>query len=535
MFRKMSLSILSAAVVAGTLVMLVPQAALAAPPVSPDPGVWSADGKVYSLTHANGVVYAGGTFKRVLGFAGQKGTVLNIAAFNQQTGVWIPSFAATVEYSTGAAVKVNALAVSADGSTLYIGGQFDTVDGQPTLNFAAVDATTGALDTSVNISTNKGAVDVILVGPDLIYLGGAFTKVNGEARRHLAALNLDGTLNETWVPTTDAGNCPSQYYNSNTCSNGGNGTVRSLTLSADGNTVFIGGEFYWVNGIGSGHERNCIARVDAATGALDPWAVPFKEIIDDAQSHKPGPNMLWKMVLWPASNPTTIIGAFGRVPNYVQAFHLDLGTNGHTLWGPVGTSGNDESMSLSPDGTRIFVGGHFGTGRLDQQFCGQWVHGLMSLHPDTGQPYCDWFPAIKPFGGVNAPGHGIDKPNFVGAWANFIDGNALWVGGFFTSISGVTQSGIARFTLSGSPPPPVPVISGFTPTQGPVGTPVTISGYGFTGTTEVSFGAVDASYTVNNDGQITATVPAGAVTAPITVVAPGGTVDTGLKKFHVTA
>src|SRR5437762_1107074 len=62
MFRRMSLSLLSAAVVAGTLVMLVPQAALAAPPANPDPGVWSADGKVYSLAHANGVVYAGGTF-----------------------------------------------------------------------------------------------------------------------------------------------------------------------------------------------------------------------------------------------------------------------------------------------------------------------------------------------------------------------------------------------------------------------------------------------------------------------------------------
>src|SRR5262245_3280922 len=223
MFRKMSLSLLSAAIVAGTLVMLVPQVALAPPRVTPDPGVCSVDGKVYSWAHATGVVYAGGTFKRVLGFAGQKGAVLNIAAFNQQTGVWIPSFAATVEYSTGADVKVNALAVSADGSTLYIGGQFDTVDGQPTVNFAAVDATTGALDSSVNISTNKGAVDVILVGPNLIYMGGAFTKVNGQSRKHLAALNLDGTLNDTWVPTTDAGNCPSQYYNSNTCSNGGNG------------------------------------------------------------------------------------------------------------------------------------------------------------------------------------------------------------------------------------------------------------------------------------------------------------------------
>ena len=71
-------------------------------------------------------------------------------------------------------------------------------------------------------------MNVILTGPNLIYLGGAFTKVNGEDRGHLAAMNPDGTLNETWQPTTAAGNCPAPYYNVNTCSNGGNGTVRSL-------------------------------------------------------------------------------------------------------------------------------------------------------------------------------------------------------------------------------------------------------------------------------------------------------------------
>ena len=96
------------------------------------------------------------------------------------------------------------------------------------------------------------------------------------------------------------------------------------------------------------------------------------------------------------------------------------------------------------------------------------------------------------------------------------------------------QSGIARFTIVGSPPPPPPYISGFTPTKGPIGTTVVITGASFTGTTEVKFGEVDATYTVNNDGQITATVPDGAITAPITVVTPGGSVDTGLKKFHVT-
>jgi hypothetical protein len=158
----------------------------------------------------------------------------------------------------------------------------------------------------------------------------------------------------------------------------------------------------------------------------------------------------------------------------------------------------------------------------------------MSLNPANGSVYCDWFPAIRPFGGQNAPGHGQSPPNYVGGWANFVDGNALWIGGYFTSLNGVAQSGIARFTIVGSPPPPPPYISGFTPTKGPIGTPVVITGASFTGTTAVKFGDVAGSYHVDNDGQITATVPAGAITAPITVVAPGGTVDTGLKKFHVT-
>jgi hypothetical protein len=274
--------------------------------------------------------------------------------------------------------------------------------------------------------------------------------------------------------------------------------------------------------------------VSAADGSLDPWAVtPFNAIIDDAQTHKPGPNMLWKILV----TPTRVYGGFGRVPNYVQAFSLDTGTNGTSQW-KINTNGNDESLALSPDGTRLFVGGHFGTAVLDQTFSncpGAWVHGLMSINVATHVVNCDWLPTIQPYGGQNAPGSGLSPPNYVGGWANFVDGNFLWVGGYFTSIAGAPQSGIARFTLVGSPPPPVPVISTFAPTKGPIGTVVTITGFGFTGTTEVSFGSVDAvTYSVDNDTQITATVPDGAITAPISVVAPGGSANSGLKKFHVT-
>ncbi len=62
------------------------------------------------------------------------------------------------------------------------------------------------------------------------------------------------------------------------------------------------------------------------------------------------------------------------------------------------------------------------------------------------------------------------------------------------------------------------VISGFTPNTGIAGTVVTISGSGFTGATDVQFNGLTASYLVDNDGQITATAPAGVSTGPITVV-----------------
>jgi len=73
-----------------------------------------------------------------------------------------------------------------------------------------------------------------------------------------------------------------------------------------------------------------------------------------------------------------------------------------------------------------------------------------------------------------------------------------------------------------------PVIAGFTPTSGPVGTSVVISGSALTGATAVAFNGTNAStYSVDNDGQITATVPVGATTGPVSVTSPGGTASNG--------
>jgi len=530
LIHRTARALLLTAVVAGALATLAPQGALAISQ-TPDNTGWAVSGKVYAYADYGNVVYAGGAFNKVTGPVGDHYAVGNLVAFDATTGAWISTFTPTVTSSAGA-VKISALAVSPDGGTLYVGGQFTTVDGQPAQNFAAIDTATGLLVPGFSVSANQ-AVDVLLAGPDLLYMGGAFTKVNGENRDHAAAISFDGTLSETWIVSTEAGNCPAPYYSASTCSNGGDGTVRSMAMSTDGKTVFIGGEFYYVNGT----PRNCIARVSALNGATDPWTTKnWTDVVDDAQTHKPGPNMAWHII----ATDTRLYVGFGRVPNYLQVFRLDDGSVGDTVW-RIGTPGNVESLALWIDPNNasnklLFAGGHFGTAVLDYSMCGTYAHGLISVNPDTGAYNCSWIPTLKPFGGQPpAPGCCVAPPNYVGGWTMFITGNSLWVGGYFTSVAGVAQSGIARFTISGSPPPPLPEFGTFTPTKGPVGALVTIPGFGFTGATDVQFNGVSAtSFTVVSDTRITATVPVGATTGPITVVAPGGTVNTGTKKFHVT-
>jgi IPT/TIG domain len=89
--------------------------------------------------------------------------------------------------------------------------------------------------------------------------------------------------------------------------------------------------------------------------------------------------------------------------------------------------------------------------------------------------------------------------------------------------TGADTPSTADFTVETAPA--APTITSFTPTAGPIGTSVTITGTKFCGTTAVKFNTTTATaVTVNSATSITATVPTGATTGKISVTNTIGTV-----------
>ncbi|GAB3871045.1 hypothetical protein GCM10028824_20390 [Hymenobacter segetis] len=85
-----------------------------------------------------------------------------------------------------------------------------------------------------------------------------------------------------------------------------------------------------------------------------------------------------------------------------------------------------------------------------------------------------------------------------------------------------------------APVAPAPVIASFSPTSGPVGTTITVTGSNLTGTTALTLNGVAVTgFTVVNATTITFAVPTGATSGPIAVTTPGGTA-TSTGTFTVT-
>ncbi|MFL5962237.1 MAG: IPT/TIG domain-containing protein [Gaiellaceae bacterium] len=123
------------------------------------------------------------------------------------------------------------------------------------------------------------------------------------------------------------------------------------------------------------------------------------------------------------------------------------------------------------------------------------------------------------------------------------DGCTFWYTGEYYDAHPTTkaednwQTRIGSFQLPGcsGTVATAPTVSDFSPTSGSPGTPVTVTGTGFTGATSVTFnGTAASSFTVGSDTQLTATVAVGSTSGPIAVTNSAGTGTSG-GSFTVTA
>src|SRR3954469_4516949 len=109
---------------------------------------WRADGVGWATLIVGNTVYVGGDFPTVRNNAGTiVVTRANLAAFDVTTGELISTFTA----NTNGIVR----ALATDGTRLFVGGFFTTVNGSTRNRVAALDLATGAVDPGWNANSNN--------------------------------------------------------------------------------------------------------------------------------------------------------------------------------------------------------------------------------------------------------------------------------------------------------------------------------------------------------------------------------------------
>lgn len=167
-------------------------------------------------------------------------------------GAYIRNRVAAIKISTGTltsfnpSVNSNVEALCVRNDVLFLGGNFSKINGQ-TRNFVgAVNAVTGIV-LPWNPNAN-GRVSAILAKGDTVFLGGSFTSVNLQSRNKLAAITYNTATLAWWFTPNPDGNVN--------------------VLIRDGNTLFVGGEFSNI----SSSSRGGIACYNLSTMGLAGWS-----------------------------------------------------------------------------------------------------------------------------------------------------------------------------------------------------------------------------------------------------------------------
>ena len=376
-------------------------------------------GQVEALALVGDTLYVGGIFSSVNGVPRS-----GLAAIGTDAVGTLRALDATFDSPFG----VSRLAVS--GDTIFIGGDFQAVNGQPRARLAALERSTGTLR-----SWNPGAdnyVRGIAVANDVVYVGGTFTMLGGEPRNFVGAVGAVDGVARAWNPA------PSAYLNS---------------LTIDGDVVYITGGFTQV----AGQTRVAAAAV-GTDGVLRAWnpGLPAAENITVAgdivymtgqfsaagfaartglaavgkdgvlRDWNPAPDG-WPRAIAVAGDKVYVGGYLNHFRGTARTRLAAIRPDG-TLdaWAPQ-TNGQVNALALAGD--TVFAGGAFSSGKAENQ-PSQTRNRLAAFGTDGALR--DWNPDAS----------GIVK-------ALVADNGVVYAGGEFTTIGGVSRRYAAAIGTNG--------------------------------------------------------------------------------------
>jgi hypothetical protein len=349
--------------------------------------------------------------------------------------------------ASGTPDSFSSIALSSDGTQLYVGGKFLISGHQNLLSIAILSATAGtpAVNPNFNASTNSNTwvntVATNAVGK--LFVGGTFTSVGGVLRTNIAAIDLSTGKATEWTspyhtigPITaiesDGNYIYAGYdliYNTlppgvfktsisssatgyGNWSTGGTTTDHVLALNLQNSDLYVGGQFSTLNGMTG--LRN-IARLDAGSGTVSTWkpvigstSEPVTQIAIDGN----------RVIL---GGKFTTINTSTTMASLVA---IDSSSGALSSWTDPGLTGGVDSMLIIPANTYSFA-----------------PNGAVLVGNGSGIKLVDPSGTVMTWTNAPAIAGKMSKTNKL-----VRSGDTLYIGGY---ASGVTGQALLAFDLVG--------------------------------------------------------------------------------------
>jgi hypothetical protein len=368
------------------------------------------DAAVYAFGQIGGTMYAGGTFHTVSNSTRTVTTSRsNLMSFSATTGA-LTSFAPAVNGPVWAIVPA--------GSSIYVGGEFTTVNGVTRRALAKLDATTGALDPQFNPVLFGKVTEARIVNGRLL-IGGTF-------KGKLLALDPATGKDTGYINLGIAGSV---------ASNAGPERVYKFAVNPAGTRLVAIGNFTTVSG--QSRPRIFMATLGATSATLNAWnygpaalrcaASSIPEQLRDVDF---SPDGAYFVVVDTGFVPASTSQIGTALCDSAARFETETASPSRPTW--INYTGGDTLHSVAITGSAVYVQGHqrwldnaggrdfAGPGAVARQ-------GIGAIDPTSGKAL-SWNPG---------------KSRDVGGKELFVTPAGLWVGSDGKLFRGEIRSGIA--------------------------------------------------------------------------------------------